>query len=232
MCFSGEFQNNLVRKKILQIQGGFPYELGNACSSENRKNYMLIFFSFNFKYESTHLVARHHKWKSLSWNKKIFLPARVISVFVKYYIKIYVFLFIFWVITTSLLQNENTSANREPCNHSWAHQNTSSGSHWAASRAQILQVWLASHQILEGRKSIEQKVSRLAAEDLKAHDSQGGVCVCWGWGGGLVQALMCLLRPWKGRKTPIKARHRHAQKQQNGVGAFCCELPALCAVKF
>lgn len=75
--------------------------------------------------------------------------------------------------------------------------------------AKILQIWLTFHQ---------NKMCLAKGKESKRQQQAGWwwcvfECVCTR---GVLQALMCLLHPWKGRKTPIKATH--TQKESNRTG--------------
>lgn len=61
---------------------------------------------------------------------------------------------------------------------------------------------------------MEQKVSRLAAEDLKAKalDSQGGVCVCMCWGWGVGAGPNVFIAPMKRPENPNKSKTQTGTK--------------------
>lgn len=89
--------------------------------------------------------------------------------------------------------------------------------------AKMLQIWLTFHR---------NKMCLAKGKESKRQQQAGWwwwcvfecVCVCMR---EVLQALMCLLHPWKGRKTPIKATH--TQKESNRTG-FEPSAPSSCFV--
>lgn len=127
-------------------------------------------------------------------------------------------------------KNGNTSANREPCNHTWTHQNTSSSSCSTAQRTKILHV--PFHQILKGEKRYRGKRKQSAAEDLQAGRTiHRVVCVRVGVGEvGVGAGSNGFIAPMKRPENPNKSETQTRTKATERASSLL--LPALCSVTF